>query len=181
MMVGHFGIAYGVRALDKREADERVPLLWLLAAAVAPDLVDAVLALGKYCNPDGVFSHSLPAVTALAVLFGAGAYLHTRNVRTALIVAGVVMLHLVADFITGTKRLWIGGPVVGLYIYRWSWLDFLVEVPVIVGGWWMLRRARFNPKIAVSGLALAAMLAVQASMDTEGQVEGPRTPRVCTR
>ena len=34
MIVGHFGIAYGVRALDTREADARVSLLWLLAAAV---------------------------------------------------------------------------------------------------------------------------------------------------
>lgn len=181
MMVGHFGIAYGVRALDKREVDERVPLLWLLAAAVAPDMVDAVYALEKYCNPDQVLSHSIPAVAILAVLFGVGAYLHTRNLTTALIVAGMVMIHLPPDWITGRKGLWAGGPVIGLYIYRWPWLDTLVEIPVIVGGWWMLRRTHFKPAIAVSGLALAVMLAVQVSMDTEGQVNGPRPRPVCTR
>ncbi len=181
MMVGHFGIAYGVRALDRREVDERVPLLWLLAAAIAPDIVDAGYALGKYCNPDGVLSHSIPAVGILAAIFGVAAFLHTRNSTTALIVAGMVLLHLPPDYITGRKGLWAGGPVIGLYIYRWSWLDMLVEVPVIIGGWWMLRRTRFTPRIAVSGLALAAMLAVQISMDLQTQVNGPRPARVCAR
>src|SRR6185312_14890270 len=101
MMVGHFGIAYGVRALDTREVDARAPLLWLLAAAVAPDVLDGIYAVGSYCNPDGVLSHSVPAVAILAVLFGIGALLHTRNTTTALIVAAVVMLHLPPDFITG--------------------------------------------------------------------------------
>ncbi|HEY2848299.1 MAG TPA: hypothetical protein VGI97_00350 [Gemmatimonadaceae bacterium] len=181
MMVGHFGIAYGVRSLDKRQVDARVPLLWLLAAAVAPDLVDAIYALDKYCNPDGVLSHSIPAVMILAVLFGVGAYLHTRSVTTALFVTGMVMLHLPPDYITGLKALWAGGPVIGLYIYRWPWLDALVEIPVIIGGWWMLRRTECRPRIFVSGLALTAMLAVQVAMDMQGQVEGPRPARVCTR
>jgi len=181
MMVGHFGIAYGVRALDTREVDARAPLLWLLAAAVAPDLLDAMFALRKYCNPDGVMSHSLPAVGILATLFGVGAFLHTRNVTTAFVVAGMVMLHLPPDYLTGRKGLWPGGPVIGLYIYRWSWLDLLVEVPVIIGGWWMLRRTHFKPRLAVSGLALGAMLAVQVSLDFQTQVNGPRPARVCTR
>ena len=71
--------------------------------------------------------------------------------------------------------------MVGLYIYRWGWLDFLAELPVIVAGWWMLRRARFTPRWVVSGLALAAMLAVQASFDVTTQVNGPRVPRTCRR
>jgi hypothetical protein len=181
MMVGHFGIAYGVRALDTREVDERVPLLWLLAAAIAPDILDGIYALGKYCNPDGLLSHSIPAVAILAVLFGAGAFLHTRNATTALIVAGMVLLHLPPDFITGRKLLWSGGPVIGLYIYRTPWLDMLVEVPVIIGGWWMLRRTPFRPRLAVSWLALAVMLAVQVSLDTQSQVNGPRARPACTR
>jgi hypothetical protein len=181
MMVGHFGIAYGVRALDKREPGSCVPLLWLLAAAIAPDLLDGVYALGKVCNPDDVLSHSLPAVAILAVLFGTAAFLHTRNRTTALFVAGMVALHLPPDYITGIKALWPGGPVIGLYIYRWSWLDLIVEVPVIAGGWWMLRRTRFTPRLAVSGLALAAMLAVQLSLNLQATVNGPRPARTCTR
>jgi hypothetical protein len=179
MIAGHVGIAYGVRALDKREPRACVPLLWLLAAAVAPDLIDGVYALGKYCNPDDVLSHSLPAIAILALIFGVGAFVHTRNATTAWIVAGMVVLHLPPDYITGSKGLWPGGPVAGLYIYRWSWLDFLVEVPVIIAGWWMLRRTQFQPRIFVSGLALAAMLSVQFAFDLHGQVRGPRQPRQC--
>jgi predicted ABC-type sugar transport system permease subunit len=181
MIVGHFGVAYGVRALDKREPDVRVSLLWLLTAAIAPDLLDGVYALTKYCNSDGVMSHSLPAVAILAVVFGAASFLHTRNTTTALVVAGTVLLHLPPDYITGHKPLWLGGPVVGLYIYQWSWLDFLIEVPVIVGGWWMLRRTRFTPSLAVSGLALAVMLSVQGAIDLRVQVKGPHPVRACTR
>ena len=182
MIVGHVGIAYGVRALDKREPGACVPLLWLLAAAVAPDLVDGVFALGKYCNPDGVLSHSLPAIAILAVLFGVGAFAHTRSATTAWIVAGMIVLHLPPDYVTGSKGLWPGGPVAGLYFYRLPWLDFLVEVPVIILGWRMLRRTQYKPRIMVSGLALAAMLSVQFVFDLHGQVRGPNKPtRTCTR
>jgi hypothetical protein len=181
MIVGHVGIAFGARALDRRETDARAPLLWLLAASVAPDMLDGAYALGQYCNPEGVFSHSLPAAAILAAMFGLAAFFHTRSAATALFVAGLVMLHLPPDYVTGRKALWPGGPVVGLYIYRWGWLDFLAELPVIVAGWWMLRRARFTPRWVVSGLALAAMLAVQASFDVTTQVNGPRVPRTCRR
>jgi hypothetical protein len=181
MIVGHVGIAFAARALDRRAENKRAPLVWLLAASVAPDLLDGVYALGKYCNPEGVFSHSLPAVGALAVLFGVAAWLYTRNATTGLIVAFLVVMHLPPDFITGRKVLWPNGPVIGLYVYRWGWLDFVVELPVIVGGWWMLRRSRFTPRWVVSGLALATLLAIQLSFDAESTVNGPRPPRTCAR
>lgn len=181
MIVGHVGIAGAARALDRRAPGAAAPILWLLAACVAPDMVDGALALGKYCNPGGLFSHSLPAVAALATLFGCAAFLHTRSAVTALMVAGLVLFHLPPDFITGRKVLWPDGPVVGLYIYRWGWLDFIVEAPVIVAGWWMLRRTTFTPRLAVSGLALFALLSVQAAFDLATEVNGPRTPRACTR
>jgi hypothetical protein len=183
MIAGHLGVAYGARALDKRAPSAGVSLFWLLAAAAAPDLLDGVLALGSYCNPDDVLSHSLPAVAILAALFGLAAFIHTRSARTAWIVAAVVVLHLPADYITGSKGLWPGGPVTGLYVYRWAWADFLVEVPVIIAGWWMLRRSQYRPRIMVSALALAAMLSVQFAFDLHSQIRGPQPPRraTCTR
>jgi hypothetical protein len=181
MIVGHLGIASGARALDRREPGAAAPILWLAAASVAPDMVDGVLALGKYCNPEGLFSHSLPVVAILATLFGCAAFLHTRSSVTALLVAGLVVMHLPPDFITGRKVLWPDGPVVGLYIYRWSWLDFVVELPIIVGGWWMLRRTNFRPRLAVSVLALVALVSVQAAFDLSTQVNGPRQQKPCTR
>ncbi len=181
MIVGHIGIAFGARALDKRQVSARAPLLWLLAASVAPDMADGMLALGKYCNPEGIFSHSLPAVAILAMLFGAGAYLHTRSMATAALVALLVVMHLPPDYITGRKALWPGGPVAGLYLYRWGWADFLIEIPVIILGWWMLRRADYSPKWVVSATVLVALIAVQAGFDGATQVSGPRAPRVCAR
>jgi hypothetical protein len=181
MITGHIGIAFGARALDRREPDKRAPLLWLLAASVAPDGLDFLYAFGKYCNPEGAFSHSLPAVGILAVLFAVAAFLHTRSAMTALLVGAMVVMHLPPDYITGLKALWPGGPVAGLYIYRWGWLDFLVELPVVVAGWWMLRRARFTPQWVVSAFTLAALLVVQASFDVTSMVQGPRPTRSCSR
>ena len=62
----------------------------------------------------------------------------------------MVLMHLPPDYITGKKGLWPGGPVAGLYIYRWRWLDFLISTPVVIGGWWILRRAQFTPRWVVS-------------------------------
>jgi hypothetical protein len=170
MITGHAGIAFGARALDRRDADARAPLLWLLAASFAPDLLDSAYAVGRFCNPMGAYSHSLPAVALLALLFGVGAFLHTHDNATAALVGGLVVLHLPPDYITGLKALWPGGPVVGLFIYRWGWLDLLVELPVLVSGWWLLRRAQFTPRWVVSGQALAALVAVQITFGVLGKL-----------
>ena len=87
MLVGHVGIALGARALDRREEDARAPLPWLLAASFAPDLLDGAYAIARVCNPQGLYSHTLPVVAVLAMLFGLAAGLHTRSVKTALLVA----------------------------------------------------------------------------------------------
>jgi hypothetical protein len=181
MITGHIGIAFGARALDRREPGMRAPLLWLLAASVAPDGLDGLYTLGHYCNPDAAFSHSLPAVGILATLMAIAAFLHTRSVLTALMVGGMVIMHLPPDYITGRKALWPGGPVIGLFVYRWGWLDFLIEVPVLVTGWWMLRRSGFTPRWVVSGFVLAALLAVQAGFNVTSVVYGPAVRPVCTR
>lgn len=181
MIAGHLGIAFGARALDRRSPSAAAPLPWLIAASIAPDMLDGAYSLGQYCNPSGAFSHSLPAAAILATLFGVAAFLHTRSAGTGLLVAALVMFHLPPDYVTGRKALWSGGPVVGLYIYRWGWLDFLVEMPIVIAGWWMLRRTTYSPRVVVSGIALAAMLVVQAGFDVSSQVKGTRTPRECSR
>ena len=97
MITGHVGIAFGVRTLDRRAATARAPLPWLLAATVAPDMLDGVYALAKFCQPNGAYSHSLPALALLSLLFGAAAFAHTRSGTTAMLVALLVVLHLPAD------------------------------------------------------------------------------------
>ena len=181
MITGHIGIAFGARALDRREGKAGAPLLWLLAATVAPDVVDGLLSAGNYCNPEGALSHSLPVVAVLGVLFGTAAWLHTRSEKTALLVGLMVLMHLPPDYITGRKALWPGGPVWGLYIYRWPWLDFLIEVPVVFAGWWMLRRTTFTPRWIVSWVTLVFLFAVQGAFAVSSTVYGPQPPRACGR
>ncbi len=181
MITGHVGVAFGARALDRREGTAAAPLLWLLAATIAPDVVDGLLAVGQFCNPAGALSHSLPAVALLATIFAAAAYAHTRSAATALLVAMLVFLHLPPDYVTGRKALWPGGPVWGFYLYRWGWLDFLCELPIVLAGWWMLRRTAYTPRWVVSGTALALLIVLQGAFDLSNTVNGPRAPRSCSR
>jgi hypothetical protein len=50
-----------------------------------------------------------------------------------------LLAHVPADWLTGEKALWLHGPVIGLNLYRWPAMDFVLELPLIVGGWWMVR------------------------------------------
>lgn len=160
MIFGHLGLALGARAVD-RDA----PLGWLVVASLAPDIADLALASVGVCNPDGMYTHSLAAVAGTALVFGAAAAWRTNRGRTALVVAALVVSHLLADYITGLKALWIGGPVVGLNLYQWAWADFAVEAPLIVGGWWAARRWGNVPRWVGGRLAVAALLGAQLLAD----------------
>lgn len=152
-------------AFGARGADRRTPLPWFLAAALLPDAADGVFALVKVCGPDGLYSHSLPAMAVLAALMALLARLGTGDSRTALLTALLVLVHPPMDYITGAKALWLNGPVAGLGLYRWPVADFAVELPIVVGGWWVLRRAARDPKWLRSVAALAALLALQTAAD----------------
>ena len=160
MICGHIGVALGTRALSRD-----VPLGWLLAGAIAPDVLDVAEAALRMCNPNGLYSHSLPATAALMLVLGIAAYAHVRTARAAVAVGLMVLLHLLLDFVTGEKVLWAGGPLLGFDLYRWPQLDFALELPVIVGGWWLLRRAATDRRWITSWAMLAALLIVQAAIN----------------
>jgi glutamate carboxypeptidase len=170
MVSGHVGIAFGARALD-RDA----PLTWLLAASLTPDVVDYALAAGRVCHPSGLYTHTLPAIGLMACIFGAASWWQTGNRRSGLVVGLMVIAHIVADYVTGLKLLWVNGPIVGLDLYSYPALDFLVELPIIVVGWWMLRRAGGVPRFITSAGTLVALLVVQAASD----VTSYRKPNAC--
>jgi hypothetical protein len=153
-------------------------LLVLLGAAVLPDVGDVVLSLARTCNPLGVYTHSIPAAAALAVLAGALALalgdaglptgespMPRGNWKFALGVVVIVLLHLPADWITGIKILWPGGPVFELNLYRWPWADFLLEAPLVVLAWLLLRRSGGGPRWATGRGALVALLTLQLAFD----------------
>jgi hypothetical protein len=170
MIAGHLGIAFAARARAPG-----VPLAWLLAASVSPDVVDYAFFATGTCNLSGAYSHSLAAIAVAGGVLGAAAVWRTGSARAGLWVMAMVLLHLAADFVTGGKLLWPAGPTVGLRAYDLPALDFFLELPITIGGWWMLRRTSGAPRWAVSLPTLAILLLAQSVADFGGY----RKPSAC--
>jgi zinc transporter ZupT len=160
VITGHLGIAAAVRA-GWRDTS----LLWLLPASIAPDLLDIAYAVVGFCSPVGLYSHSVPAVALLGLAVAGAAYMATGSRSTALAAGALVYLHLPADLITGYKYFWPGGPLIGLDLYRRPVLDFVLETPIALGGWWLLRRGARAPRWATAATAAGALVLVQAVFD----------------
>jgi len=160
VIVGHVGVAAATRSVWQRAS-----LPWLLVACGAPDLVDITFAAAGICNPYGLYSHTVPAAALLAAVIGGAALLSTGSRATALASALMVLLHLPPDLVTGYKIFWPGGPMIGLYVYQHGLLDFVIEAPILIAGWWLLRRSRNAPVWATSVTVLVVPLAGQATLD----------------
>jgi len=162
MYIGHVGVA-----LVAKRARTSIGLLALLVATYTPDWVDGGLCLAGFYNPQAMLSHSVPAVVLFA-LVGFTLYgLKTRDWTAALIVAGVILSHMVLDWITGYKPTWPGGPTIGLGLYAHPVADFIVEGALIVVGALLYGRTlppRQRPWIDVS-VMLGALLALQLAID----------------
>ncbi|HUL03046.1 MAG TPA: hypothetical protein VLV16_07465 [Gemmatimonadales bacterium] len=135
MYAGHLGIALGARGL-RRDAP-----LWLLV--VATQACDWVQVVGCVTAPDAsaMVSHSIPAVLVLATLFGLAAFGWTRSRGATAVIAATVVSHALADYLTGYKPTWPGGPMIGLSLYDYPALDLLVETLVVFVGWSVYRRS----------------------------------------
>jgi hypothetical protein len=138
MRVGHAGVA-----LAAKRATPRVPLWLLLGAAYGPDGVEMVgRAFGHY-NTE--ISHSLVSVAICATIV-AGVYAGwTRDLSGAAIVWLTYALHWPADFVTGHKPTWPGGPEVGLDLYKHTKLVWVVDLMTFGCGWLIYRE---RPTIA---------------------------------
>jgi hypothetical protein len=174
VITGHLGIAGGAHAGRHNSS-----LLWLLGAAMAPDIVDALFVVVGSCNPHGLYSHTLPAAALLAVVFGAVAYFATGQRATGWLAATLVLAHLPADFITGRKLFWPGGELVGLRLYDHPIADFVVEAALVLLGWWLLRKRPWAPRWATSRTALAVLLVFQVSVETVGMLRSGAKPSAC--
>jgi membrane-bound metal-dependent hydrolase YbcI (DUF457 family) len=183
VIVGHLGVAFGARAF-RRDA----PLVWLMAASIAPDLADGCIALARMalrndtsrflCNAFGAWTHSLPASAVLAVLMAGAALAYTHNRAAAAVIGAVVLTHLPLDLVTGLKALWPGGPVAGLFFYRFALWDFLTELPVLLLGWALLRRSG-GPRWATSIATIAGLVLIQAKADLAKVDHPPGPPHYC--
>ena len=157
MYIGHVGAA-----LASKRARSSIGLLVLLIATYTPDWVDSGLCLAGAYDPGGMLSHSIPAVLLFALVgfIAYGAF--TRDWRGALVVAGVILSHLLLDWITGYKPTWPGGPMIGLRIYEHPMLDFAAEAVVIVVGAFLYagtlpRRDRLWSNLSMMAGALLVM------------------------
>ena len=114
------------------------------------------------------WSHSLPAVCVLAAAFAALTLALRHCKKDAAVVALVCLSHVAVDYLTGHKPLWLGGPVVGLGLYKYQLIDFVIESAVVVVGWAMYFRTlpdtrRSKRPIAIGLLCL--LLSMQAVFD----------------
>jgi membrane-bound metal-dependent hydrolase YbcI (DUF457 family) len=131
---GHAALALLAKA--KRP---RVPLALLVPVAFAPDWIEwASDALG---HRNREISHSLLSVgvcaTVVALTYGAA----RRDWSGSLAVWLAYASHWPADFLTGKKPTWPGGPTVGLYLYTKPVVDAAIEFAVIAVCWLAYRQS----------------------------------------
>jgi LexA-binding, inner membrane-associated putative hydrolase len=162
MYIGHVGAA-----LAAKRARRSIGLLVLLVATYTPDWVDTGLCLAGAYNPEGMLSHSIPAIALLALVGFAAYAIATRDWTAALVVAAVIVSHMFLDWITGYKPTWLGGPMIGLRLYDHPIADFIAEGVVIgIGALFYARTLppRRRPWIDVS-IMVGALLALQLGID----------------
>lgn len=148
---------------------------------MAPDLVDAAFVVVRSCNPNGLYSHTLPAAALIAAVTGSAAFLFTGERLTGLLAAAMVLVHVPLDYVTGHKLFWPGGDIIGLRLYDRPLLDFLLEASLVAVGWWLLRSRRNAPGWAIGWPALVALLLLQATTDVAGKIRGGLKPSSCAR
>jgi hypothetical protein len=160
MYAGHVGIALGARGFRKD-----VPLWALIIASQLPDWADAGLCVANLrSGTPGLYSHSFSAIAVLAAVAAAIYMLAARSAAGAYVMAAMVVSHAAGDWITGLKPTWTGGPMIGLQLYHYPMLDFVLEAAVIVIGWMFYRkslppeRRSSAPSLALPGALLAFQL-----------------------
>jgi membrane-bound metal-dependent hydrolase YbcI (DUF457 family) len=162
MYIGHVGAALAAKRVRRS-----IGLLVLLVATYAPDWIDTGLCVAGAYNPEGMLSHSIPAIALFAALGFAVYATATRDWRAALVVAAVILSHMFLDWITGYKPTWPGGPMIGLRFYDHPIADFIAEGIVIVIGALLYTQTlppRKRPWIDASAM-VGALLLLQLGLD----------------
>jgi len=163
MYAGHVGVALGAHGIRKA-----IPLWFLIIASQLPDWTDAAFCLANVRpSTPGILSHSIPAVSVLALLAALAYVITMRDPAGMILVAVVVLSHAAGDYLTGLKPTWSGGPMIGLTLYRRPVIDFIVEATVIAVGWTLYRsslppeRRSAEPVFTMLGV----LLLIQAGAD----------------
>ena len=160
MFSGHAALA-----LLGKSARPRVPLILLATVAYAPDIIQR--ALGEFSQFNRELSHSMPAVgigaTVVALLYWAA----TGEAVDASVLWLAYVSHWPADYITGIKPTWPGGPMVGLVTYLHPARDAFLEADLVLLCW-LAYRSTLRPDrkyAAVTLLMPVVLIACQIAFD----------------
>lgn len=156
MYAGHAAIALLVKGVRPR-----ISLAVLVPVAFAPDWIEWVFEALGHRNRN--ISHSLVSVGLGAVLVGLIYWAIRRTPRDAAAVSLTYVSHWAADFITGLKPTWPGGPQVGLLLYAHPVADVVLESVVIVLCWMVYLRSlpTISRRRPASLLIPAGLIALQ--------------------
>ena len=163
MYAGHVGVALGAHGLRKA-----IPLWFLIIASQLPDWTDAAFCLASIRpSTPGILSHSIPAVSLLALVAAVAYVIAMRDPAGMLVVAVVVLSHAAGDYLTGLKPTWSGGPMVGLMLYHRPLVDFAIEAFVVIVGWTVYRRSLSVDRRSSEPVftLLGTLLVIQAGAD----------------
>jgi hypothetical protein len=170
---GHAALALLAKA--KRP---RVPIALLVPIAFAPDWIEWIA--DAFGHHDRAISHSLVSVGIGASLTALIYWLTTRQPADAAVVWLTYVSHWPADFITGLKPTWPGGPTVGLHLYAHPMWDALLECALVVACWLAYRRTLAAPtrRRAILLLIPLGLIAMQIAFEAVqyGRVEGRLAP-----
>jgi membrane-bound metal-dependent hydrolase YbcI (DUF457 family) len=179
---GHAALALLAKA--KRP---RIALALLVPIAYAPDWIEWMAdALGHHNRE---ISHSLVSVGLGASIAALAYWLATRNPADAIALWLVYASHWPADYITGLKPTWPGGPMVGLLLYTRPVLDAWLECTLVVVCWFAYRQSLAGPlrrraMLALIPLGLIAMqLVFEATQESGGlsRLSAMNAVSVCDR
>jgi hypothetical protein len=157
MYIGHLGFALAGKGL-RRDA----PLWLLVVATQGCDWVQIAACVAAPVGTSAMWSHSVPAVAALAAALWLCSYLLTGDRKLAALTGAVGVSHLLADYVTGLKPTWPGGPTIGLDLYSRPLGDLAVETAVLVLGWLLYRRS-LPPESRSNRLAWALLVVLGAT------------------
>lgn len=170
MYAGHAAVALFARG--KRPG---LPLALLVPVAFGPDWVQWIFAATGRENRQ--LSHSLVSVFAASTVIALIYWLVARSPgrgRNAAALWLVYVLHWPADFITGIKPTWPGGPDVGLLLYANPVADVLLETALVCGAWIAYRQSL--PVVArprsIAPLVPLGLVAMQVGSAVLGVLSG---------
>ena len=189
MFIGHFGVGFGAKAVDRRVslgslflAAQFVDLLWpalLLLGVEHVEIVPGITKVTPLDFTDYPITHSLVMVCAWGVLLGLAYWLAKRNTKGALLIGLCVVSHWVFDLIVHRPDLPlypVHSPRLGLGLWNSMIGTLIVEGLILaVGVTLYLRVTRSKNRIGSYGLwALVAFLVLVYASN----VLGPPPPSV---